>query len=101
MTDAISNNAANAANLLKAAARTAESTSKANVDAADVEEIAPAPAKVEPSSVEISPALQNSLAEADFDAEKVEQIKAALEQGNYPLNDRKIAESFVPLEKLL
>jgi len=98
MTDAISNNAAN---VLKAAARSAESTSKASVDAAEVAETAPAPVKVEPSSVEISPALQNSLAEADFDVEKVEQIKAALEQGNYPLNDRKIAESFDPLEKLL
>ena len=54
MTDAISNNAAN---VLKAAARSAESTSKASVDAAEVAETAPAPVKVEPSSVEISPAL--------------------------------------------
>lgn len=38
MTDAISNNAANAANALKAAARTAEATTKARVDAESVAE---------------------------------------------------------------
>ena len=31
----------------------------------------------------------------------LQEIKTALEQGNYPLDNKKIAESFVPLEKLL
>ena len=101
MTDAISNNAANAANALKAAARTAEATTKARVDAESVAEPAPAPAKIEPSTVELTPALKNALVEADFDAAKVQEIKTALEQGNYPLDNKKIAESLVPLEKLL
>lgn len=97
MTDAINNNVANT---LRAAERTAEANSKARLDAAETQSPA-TPAKVEPSTVEVSPALKSALVEADFDAAKVEAIKTAIEQGNYPLDDSKIAESFVPLEKLL
>ena len=32
---------------------------------------------------------------------KVEAIKQALKDGNYPLNARRIAESFVSMEKLI
>lgn len=37
----------------------------------------------------------------DFDREKVERIKKAIEEGNYPLDSRRIAESFVALEKII
>ena len=37
----------------------------------------------------------------DFDADKVERIKQAIRDGNYPLDSRRIAESFVALEKLV
>lgn len=97
MTDAINNNVANT---LRAAEKTTEANSKARLDAAEAQSPESA-AKVEPSTVEVSPALQSALADADFDTEKVEAIKTAIEQGNYPLDDSKIAESFVPLEKLL
>ena len=57
MTDAISNTAANAANALKSAARTSEATNKAKLDTADAVETAATSPKVEPSTVELSPAL--------------------------------------------
>jgi negative regulator of flagellin synthesis FlgM len=40
-------------------------------------------------------------AKPDFDRAKVDSIKAALQQGNYPVNPRRIAENFVSLEKLI
>ena len=36
-----------------------------------------------------------------FNRAKVEAIKQALADGNYPLNPRRIAESFVSLEKMV
>jgi flagellar biosynthesis anti-sigma factor FlgM len=39
--------------------------------------------------------------EPDFDRTKVESIKKAIESGHYPLNPRRIAESFVALEQLI
>jgi negative regulator of flagellin synthesis FlgM len=36
-----------------------------------------------------------------FDRAKVESIKEALREGNYPLNPRRIAESFVSLERMV
>jgi negative regulator of flagellin synthesis FlgM len=53
------------------------------------------------SSVELSGTLKAELAIAEFDAQKVADIRLALEDGNYPLDDKKIAESYIPLEKLL
>ena len=40
-------------------------------------------------------------AQPDFDRSKVESIKAALQQGNYPVNPRRIAENFVALENMI
>jgi flagellar biosynthesis anti-sigma factor FlgM len=37
----------------------------------------------------------------DFDRAKVESIKAALRDGAYPINPRRIAENFVALEKMI
>ena len=53
------------------------------------------------SSVELSTKLKDEIASVGFDSKKVSQIKQSIEQGNYPLDDRKIADSFIPLEKLL
>jgi negative regulator of flagellin synthesis FlgM len=39
--------------------------------------------------------------EPDFDRAKVDSIKRAIEDGQYPLNPRRIAESFVALEQLI
>lgn len=53
------------------------------------------------NEVSINSDIEKALAGAGFDQEKIESIKSAIEQGNYPLDNRKIAESFIPLEKLL
>jgi len=39
--------------------------------------------------------------EPEFDRVKVDSIKQAIENGQYPLNPRRIAESFVALEQLI
>ena len=39
--------------------------------------------------------------EPDFDRVKVDSIKQAIENGQYPLNPRRIAESFVALEQMI
>ena len=65
------------------------------------ESIAPSTVKSQDSSVELSTKLKNDIAAVNFDSKKVDQIKQSIEQGNYPLDNRKMAESFIPLEKLL
>lgn len=39
--------------------------------------------------------------EPDFDRAKVDAIKQAIAQGQYPLNPRRIAESFVAIEQMI
>ncbi len=57
--------------------------------------------KAADSSVELSAKLKDEIASVGFDSKKVDHIKQSIEEGNYPLDDRKIADSFIPLEKLL
>jgi negative regulator of flagellin synthesis FlgM len=42
-----------------------------------------------------------AMAEPDFDRVKVESIKQAIQNGQYPLNPRKIAESFHAIEQMI
>ena len=51
--------------------------------------------------VELSDAVRRAEEKAAFDDVKVRQLKQAIESGNYPLDSRKMAESFVELERLL
>jgi len=44
---------------------------------------------------------QSLAAESGFDQNKVNTIKQQIKSGNYPLDSRKIAESFLSLEKLI
>ena len=66
-----------------------------------LEVIPPSTVKGEDSSVELSAKLKSEIAAVSFDSKKVDQIKQSIEEGNYPLDNRKMAESFIPLEKLL
>ena len=61
----------------------------------------PLASKTTDSSVELSTKLKDERASVGFDSKKVDHIKQSIQQGNYPLDDRKIADSFIPLEKLL
>ena len=51
--------------------------------------------------VSLSNVAQKVMAQPDFDRAKVEAIKQAIKEGNYPINPRRIAESFVALERLI
>ena len=52
-------------------------------------------------TVELSAVAQQDLSRAEFDQAKVEQIKQALADGTYPIDPRRIAESFASIENLL
>jgi negative regulator of flagellin synthesis FlgM len=51
--------------------------------------------------VSLSNVAQKVMAQPDFDRSKIESIKQAIKDGNYPVNPRRIAESFVALEKMI
>jgi len=52
-------------------------------------------------SVLLTNVAQKALSEPDFDRAKVESIKQAIAQGQYPLDVRRIAESFVAIERMI
>lgn len=49
----------------------------------------------------LSEAAESSLANAEFDTEKVARIKEAIKEGNYPIDAVKVAESFASLERMI
>ncbi len=49
----------------------------------------------------LSEIAQRAMAEPGFDRAKVESIKQAIKDGSYPMNSRRIAESFAAMEKLI
>lgn len=61
---------------------------------------AAAPARQD-DKVELSTVARQAMQEPEFDRAKVEAIKNAIQQGQYPLDVRRIAENFVALEKMI
>ena len=60
--------------------------------------------KVQPQGKDellLSEITEKSLAKAEFDEAKVNEIKAAIQEGKYPFDSKKIAESFLALEKMI
>ena len=53
------------------------------------------------STLEVSDAVAQVISEAEFDAAKVEELRQAIQAGNYPLDPRRIAESFLVIEELI
>jgi negative regulator of flagellin synthesis FlgM len=51
--------------------------------------------------VVLSDIAKRAMAEPSFDRNKVDAIKQAIKDGNYPLNAKRIAESFVAIEKMI
>ncbi len=62
---------------------------------------APAAARPGEDSVALSNVAAKAMAEPDFDRAKVESIKQAIAQGQYPLDAQRIAESFVAIERMI
>ena len=99
MTDTITNS--NSINVAAKAAVDAVKQNNAGQASAIKPALTEAVSKAIDSTVELSGTLKAELAIAEYDAKKVADIRLALEEGNYPLADKKIAESYIPLEKLL
>ena len=99
MTDTITNS--NSMNVGAKAAVDAVKQNNAGQSSAIKPALTEAVSKAIDSTVELSGTLKAELAIAEYDAQKVADIRLALEEGNYPLDDKKIAESYIPLEKLL
>ena len=59
------------------------------------------PARPAADEIRLSAAASGKMEGPDFDAEKVERIKQAIRDGNYPLDSRRIAESFLAIEKMI
>lgn len=59
------------------------------------------PASQRTDSVQMSNVAQKAMSEPEFDRVKVESIKQAISQGNYPLDVNRIAESFVAIERMI
>ncbi len=49
----------------------------------------------------LSQVAQQAMHEPEFDRAKVDAIKTAIQQGQYPLDSRRIAENFVAIEKMI
>ena len=62
---------------------------------------ASAPIKVGGDEIKLSEATTAALESAEFDSEKVNQIKEMIAKGEYPLDEKRIAESFFALEQLI
>lgn len=105
MTDAISNYGRRAQSdptlrsALDKTDRKASALAKA-LDNASASASAPAP-KSSGDQVHLSNVAARAMAEPDFDRVKVESIKEAIHNGQYPLNPRKIAESFHAIEQMI
>ncbi len=56
---------------------------------------------VQGEQLQLSETARRTMADPGFDRAKVDAIKTALREGTYPLDSRKIAESFVALERLI
>ncbi len=62
---------------------------------------AAAPAIPKDDQLVLSEVAQRAMAEPSFDRAEVESIKQAIQDGSYPMNSRRIAESFAAMEKLI
>lgn len=60
-----------------------------------------APAPPVDDQLELSAVARQASAEPEFDRAKVEAIKKQVEQGLYPLDARRMAESFMALEQMI
>lgn len=61
----------------------------------------PSVAKPGPDVLILSDVAKKAMEEPAFDRVKVDSIKKAIQNGQYPLDSRRIAESFVAIEQMI
>ena len=49
----------------------------------------------------LSEAVTETIEQAEFDAAKVEALRLAIMEGNYPLDAKRIAENMIDLERMI
>ena len=76
-------------------AKAQESAAEALADA----RVAPLPPQSD--EVQLSDIAQKAMQEPEFDRAKVDAIKLAIQQGLYHIDSRRIAESFLAVEKMI
>jgi negative regulator of flagellin synthesis FlgM len=78
-----------------------EKTDRKSAKPETAADASPAKSSVGSDAVQLSNVTARAMAEPDFDRVKVESIKRAIQDGQYPLNPRRIAESFQALEQMI
>ena len=85
-----------------AKAESADKKSTETVDAVSQERLAGSQsAEAVPSEGQLSEEVENAIQAAEFDAAKVEALRLAIMDGNYPLDAKRIAENMLNLERLI
>ena len=77
----------------------AEKTSTPASDSQSAEAMSSADAQVD--QVELSESVVRAIEDAKFDAAKVEALRLAIMDGNYPLDAKRIAENMLDLERMI
>jgi len=77
----------------------AEKTSTPAPESQSAEAVAAADAQRD--QVELSESVVRAIDDAKFDAAKVEALRLAIMEGNYPLDAKRIAENMLDLERMI
>lgn len=77
----------------------AEKTSTPAPESQSAESVAAADAQLD--QVELSDSVVRAIEDARFDAAKVEALRLAIMEGNYPLDAKRIAENMLDLERMI
>ena len=77
----------------------AEKSSTPAPESQSAEAVAAADAQVD--QVELSDSVVRAIEDAKFDAAKVEALRLAIMEGNYPLDAKRIAENMLDLERMI
>ena len=101
MIDSISNSPPPANRPQKAAAATSETIVASQTENTKADGQLKGKIAETTDSVELSELAAKALSNAECDQEKTTRIKEAIEQGNYPLDHKRLAESFLALEQLI
>ena len=105
MTNPITQQASMAAADMQAKQADARDKARINNENKDSTAEARAPAEAPKRSnddvLSLSATAQSAMKEPGFDSTKVDAIKAAIRDGNYPLNAKRIAENFVAIEQMI
>jgi len=77
----------------------ADKTSTPAPESQSAEAVAAADAQLD--QVELSDSVVRAIEDAKFDAAKVEALRLAIMEGNYPLDAKRIAENMLDLERMI